>query len=206
MKNLFLILVFLASALFAEPGETVVGQRVVRQSLVTWNAGTNLLKTRLLRLNSSLYSDTSTTGQAGQWKRIDNTSDSCSNPFPLVSDTNGSIRPIWEFRIWETVRSVDKDSSTHQYRIATRERVYDGSTRISRWTPWTIPKKNSGYASVTILDTVVVPNVSTTAKAAQYVFGFVAGSWARLCPDKVVGTATAAGDSIFSDSTQVYSR
>lgn len=206
MKKFLFALLTLAAAHAA--AETIVGQKTIRSALVTWSAasGNWSNKTRILFLANNVYVDTSSTGQAGQFKRVDNAGDSCSNPVPLVPDTNGTVRPIWEYRLWETVRSVDKDSSIHTYRVNTRERVYDGTTKITRWTPWTRTGSNAGYLDVTVQDSILVPNVGVTTKTSQYAFAFFAGSWARLCPDDPAGTANAATDSVFADSLYLYTR
>lgn len=204
MKKVILFLfALLAVSAFSQ---TIVGQRVLSQKLITWSASTYSNKTRLLFRGDNVYLDTSSTGQAGQWKRIDNGADSCSNAAPLVPDTNGIARPIWEYRLWETVRAVDKDSSTHVYRVNTRERVYDNSLKTPRWTPWTRTGSNTGYTDVTVQDSILVPNAGTTAKVAQYALAMFAGSWARLCPDDVTGTANAATDSVFADSLFLFTR
>lgn len=207
MKKIVLaLLALLTGHLFADG--PVVGQKVVQKSLVTWSAasGNWSNKTRLLFHANNVYVDTSSTGQAGQWKRVDNTADSCSNPFLLAADTNGATRGVWENRLWLTVRSVDKDSSTTVYHVQTRERVYDGTTKTVRWTPWTVPGKNAGYVDVSIVDSVTTTNASVVSKIAQYGLYHVAGSWARLCPDDNVNTANATGDSVFNDSLLNFTR
>ena len=205
MKKLWILIGLLAANLFAE-AEPVAGQKTVSQALVTWSSTNWLLKTRLLFLSNNVYVDTSSTGQANQFKRIDNTADSCSNPFRLASDTNGTTRGIWLNQLWETVRGVDKDSTTHTYRVQTRERVYDGTTRTVRWTPWTRIGANTGFADVSVLDTLLIGNTGSTSKTAQYALGQYLGSWARLCPDDNVSTANGTGDSVFADSLFHFAR
>ncbi len=207
MKILITLCLIFAASLFAE-ANTIAGQKTVNQSMVTWSAasGNWSNKTRLLFLGNNVYVDTSATRQAGEFKRIDNTADSCSNPFRLGTDTNGTSRPIWEYRLFGTFRSVDKDSGTHYYRVQTRERVYDGDTKSVRWTPWTQSLRNFGYADVSIVDTLAIPNPGTTAKVLQYTLGSYLGSWARLCPDDNAGTANQATDSVFADSLNHVTR
>jgi hypothetical protein len=199
---------FLLAALFtlAAAGETIVGQSTVRQSLVTWSSTNWTLKTRVLFLGNNVYVDTSSTGQAGQFKRIDNTADSCSNPFPLVSDTNGTARPIWLYQLWETVRAINGDSSAHTYRVQTRERVWDNTTKQVRWTPWTRRGSGKGYVDVTIVDSLLVPATGSVPKVSTYALGFYMGSWARLCPDDNEGTDNGAADSVFADSLFHFTR
>lgn len=203
-----LLFLFLGLFALASAGETITGQATVNQALVTWSAasGNWSLKTRLLLLAGAVYIDTSATGQTGSWKRVDNAGDSCSNPFRLASDTNATSRPIWLYQLWETVRGVDGDSTSHTYRVQTRERVYDGTVKAVRWTPWTRRGANAGYTDVVIQDSLLFANVGGTSKTAQYALGHYLGSWARLCPDDNDATANAAGDSVFADSLFHFTR
>lgn len=207
MKTLFTLFALLALPLLA--AETIDGQRTLQSALVTWATATDTGKTRLLFLGNNVYLDTSETGQAGEFKRIDNTADSCSQPFLITSDSTGITRPVWEYTLWLLTRSVDADSSTHVYRVQTRERQYLGpiaGKRIAGWTPWTTKGANSGYADVTIQDSILVANARTTAKRSQYSLFSVVGTQARLCPDDVAETAGTATDSIFADSLRVRVR
>jgi hypothetical protein len=207
MRKVFLIIGLLAYSIFSE-AEPTAGQKTVQKNLVTWSAtsGNWMLKTRLLFLGDAVYVDTSATGQANQFKRVDNASDSCSNPFNLGADSNSTVRPVWLYQLWETVRGVDKDSTTHTFRVQTRERVWDGSTRTIRWTPWTRKGANTGFTDVTILDSLLMGNVQSTAKTSAYALGNYLGAQARLCPDDNIATANAAGDSVFADSLFHFTR
>ena len=108
MKKVFVLIGLFAVSLFAE-AEPTAGEKTVQKSLVTWSAasGNWLLKTRILFLGDAVYVDTSATGQTNQFKRVDNTADSCSNPFNLGPDSNSTVRPAWLYQLWETVRGVD---------------------------------------------------------------------------------------------------
>jgi hypothetical protein len=204
MKKLFLVLGFLASALIAQEVKQV-GQKVTQISAVTWTTGANTGKTRILFLGNSVYLDTSSTGQTGAWKRIDNTSDSCSNAFLLAADTNGATRSAGDYGLWGLVRSVDADSSTHLYRMQYRERVYNGTAKAPQFTPWTRVGANSIFNGAASPDTVAFPNAGTTSKISQFaLFSAPLGTLARFCPDDVDGTAGAASDSVFVDSLRVY--
>ena len=205
---LWMFLPALLGVVFGDGTETILGQKNIRTTLVTWSAasGNWSSKTRLLFLGNSVYVDTSTTGQANSWKRIDNTADSCSNPIPLALDSNGATRPIWLYEVFETVRGVDGDSTSHTYRVQTRERVYDNAIKSLRWTPWTRRGANNGYVDVTVQDSLLFGNAASTSKTSMYALGFYLGSWGRLCPDDNVATANAAGDSVFADSLQHFAR
>jgi hypothetical protein len=204
MKKLFWILGFLAAAVLAQEVKQA-GQKVTQVSPVTWTTGANAGKTRILFLGNSVYLDTSSSGQAGSWKRIDNTSDSCSNAFLLAADTNGATRSAGDYGLWGLVRSVDADSSTHLYRMQYRERVYNGTTKVPQFTPWTRVGANSIFNGTASPDTVAFPNAGTTSKISQFtLFSAPLGTLARFCPDDVEGTAGQATDSVFVDSLRVY--
>lgn len=209
MKKIILVLLALCCFKgFGQSSQSVLGQKNVRSSLVTWTAGANLLKTHGILLGNSVYVDTSTTGQANQFRRVDNTSDSCSNPFFISSDSLGGTRPVWEYRLWGQFRSVDKDSSTMVFRIQTREVFNYAATtqRAIQYGSWTIKGSNSGYADATIQDSALVPNIGTAARASQYTFFSVAGVQARFCPDDLPATANAAADTVHFDSLRVFVR
>lgn len=208
-KAPFTLLAALALPLLAN--ETIEGQKRLQASLVTWTSGVSSGKTRILYRTNNVYLDTSTTGQTGQWKRIDNTADSCSQPFLLTSDTAGTTAPVWMSPlVWETVYAVSVDSSTHAHRIQTRERQYLGpivGKRIAGWTPWTRKGTVTGYANVTVQDSVLFPSLRTgwgaRTKASQYAMANVFGVQGRLCPDDVPETSN---DSVIVDSIRVYTR
>lgn len=211
MKKLFLALTLTAAFLWAQ-GTTIVGQKTVQISAPTWTSASNTGKTRIKivapdSVNHRVWLDTSSTGQAGQWKRIDNTADSCTVPFVIASDSNGSTRPVWEYRLWMLTKAVDADSSTFTFRVQTRERFYNATTAAIAWSPWTVKGANNGYADVTVQDSVLVGNIRHSgSKFSQYSLFHVTGSQARLCPDNVPGTGKAIGDSVIVDSLRVFLR
>jgi hypothetical protein len=201
MKKLLIIaLALLAVASFGAETVKIQGQGPAQISLVKWNTGANTGKTRIRFYTGNTYLDTSTTGQAGAWKRIDNTADSCSQPFLVATDSNGSGRPIWEYRLWQTVKSVHATLGLHVYRIQTREKVYDGSIKATRWTPWTYFGQNTGYVDVTVQDSILMAAPRSASKSSQYSLGFIVGTQARLCPSEAPTTSTATGDSVIADS------
>lgn len=206
MKKFIIAIMALCALAFGT--ETIQGQKAINSTFVKWTTGANV-KTRLMFHIGNVYLDTSTTGQAGAWKRIDNTADSCSRPFLITADSTGSTRPIWEYRLWQVAKSVNTTLGLHVYRIQTRERVIDssmGRQSSQRWTPWTMKGTNTGYLDVTVQDSVLMPSPRLTSKASQYSFGFVAGTQARLCPDNAPTTSASAGDSVIVDSLMFYAR
>lgn len=204
MKKIIIVLFALAFLAFGDG--KVTGQGSVNMALVKWTTGANT-KTRLRFYTGNVYLDTSTTGQAGAWKRIDNISDSCSNPFLIASDSNGLARPIWEYRLWQSVKSVHATLGLHVYRIQTRERVYDDGVKRTRYTPWTRTQQNSGYGDITVQDSILMPSpIASSTKSSQYSMGFITGTMARLCPDVAPTTSTSAGDSTIVDSLFFFAR
>lgn len=202
---------FFALALigFVFAGETIVGQSRVANSLVTWNIGANTGKTRIRFYTGNVYLDTSTNGQSGSWRRIDNTADSCSQPFLLTGDSTGATRPIWEFRLWQKVKSVHATLGLHVYRIQTRERYFAQTAADkyqARWTAWTMTQQNAGYADVTVQDSLLMNAPRSASNTSQYSFAFIAGTQARLCPSEAPTTSIAAGDSVIADSLMFTTR
>ncbi len=210
MKMKALILFFLGLLAFTWAGEpsTIIGQRNVRATLVTFKAGANTGKTHGILLGNNVYIDTSTTGEANQFKRVDNTADSCSPPFFLGSDSLGGSRGIWENRAWGIFRSVDKDSGAMVFRVQTSELYNYGAVTAKTivYTDWTRTGANSGYADVAVQDSVMIPVSGTTARLPQYAFFNVAGIRARLCPDDIAATANGATDTVHFDSIRVFTR
>lgn len=186
--------------------ETIQGMRKVQGGLVTWkNSVTGSYHTRIRILSGQVSLDTSTTGQAGQWKRIDNTVDSCSREIFLASDSLGMTAPVWLFRLSGIVKAHDVDSSTHVYRIPTRilHNYGVGSSLKRAWRPWSRPAKNNGISEVTVQDTCLMKSLSgVTANSTveQYCMATLFGTQAKLCPDNITGTATVSTDSIIIDS------
>lgn len=204
MKKLFLTLALLSGILWADM--KVTAQGVVQKGLVTWTTGANTGKTRIRFYTGNTYLDTSATGQTGQWKRIDNTADSCSQPFLIATDSNGSGRPIWEYRLWQKVKSVHATLGLHVYRIQTRERVYNGTLKAMLWTPWTLTQQNTGYLDVTIQDSLLMAAPRSSSYSSQYSLAFIAGTQARLCPSEAPTTSTSVGDSVIADSLMFTTR
>lgn len=201
------LIAFLAVHGGAQTLEATAGERRVNSQLVTWTTGANTGKTRLLFLGNAVYLDTSSTGQAGAFKRIDNTSDSCSVPFLLTADSAGATRAADNFTVWGLFRGVDGDSTTHTYRFQQRERQYvlaRSGGYVATWTPWTRRSANYGFDAEATTDSITFPNIGGTAKTSQYSHFEAVGTQARLCPDDIAGTANGAADSVFADSLRVY--
>lgn len=205
MKKLILFLALLVPLAFGQAIK-IQSQGAVQTGVVTWSTGANTGKTRIRFYTGNVYLDTSTTGQTGAWKRIDNTADSCSQPFLIASDSTGTGRPIWEYRLWQNVKSVHATLGLHVYRIQTKERVYNPTYKKVIWTPWTMTQQNGGYADVTVQDSLLMNAPRSTSKTSQYSFAFVAGTLARLCPSEAPTTSIAAGDSVIADSLTFTTR
>jgi hypothetical protein len=205
MKYL-LILATLFTLTHAQQAFQLQGQKGLPPRLVTFSTDSVSGKTRILLVGNSVFLDTSATGQTGAWRRIDNTKDSCSLGFNLGSDSLGSARPTWLNKMLGSFRSVDQDSGTHEYRVQTRERLWNNVTYQWYWKDWSRFGANGGYADVTIQDSILIKNSGTTAKVQQYSYFSVDGTQARLCPDDITQTANGAADSIFADSLIYFPR
>ncbi len=216
MKKIFHLLTlfaFAASLAVADPPtETVLGQARVSVAIITWSAasGNWTNKCRHMLLGNAVYVDTSSTGLAGEWKRIDNTADSASNPFLLSSAADGRIRPIaYSPMIGSNTyaKFTGVDSSIHVYRLHVRERFWSNAT--NSWAPTAWSQKGSGlaYSDNNITDSVLVPNVGiATTKTWNYGVGNVLGAEARAVPDDVAATANESTDSIIIDTAWAISR
>lgn len=207
MKKTILLLILLALPLLATDN-TVDGQRNQNVELVTWNVSTSLKRTHGIILAGIVYID-SVQSSVQTYVRVDNTADSCSNPYWLVRpapDSLGKVRPAWENRVWGSFRAVDKDSSTFYLRVQTRERIFDGATGAYRWTPWTRAGSNGSSPDVTVSDVITVPNMGSVTEFSQYMYFSAAGLQGRFCPDNNTSSAAAAGDTIHFDSLHVYVR
>ncbi|HLP41566.1 MAG TPA: hypothetical protein VK465_08680 [Fibrobacteria bacterium] len=210
MKKLVLVILGLLSIqIFGESYKTQ-GQGAVAQNLVTWTSGTNTGKTRILLLGNNVYLDTAAAGSLGQWKRIDNTADSCSLPVLLGSDSAGSALPIWMSPLaWAVTYSNDPANSAFVYRMQARLRRYDGSTKKTYWTAWTRNGTNGAYVDVALQDSLLFPaaaGVTARTKVSQYAMGNIFGHQVRLCPDDTPTTGDDAADSVIVDSTYVITR
>lgn len=206
MKNLILFLAFCLPVFATD--NTVDGQRNQNVELVTWNVSTSLKRTHGIILGGSVFID-SVQSSTQTYVRVDNASDSCSNPFWIVRpapDSLGKVRPGWENRVFGSFRPVDKDSSSFVLRVQTRERVFDGATGSYRWTPWTRSGSNGNSPDVNVSDAITVPNLGSVSVHSQYIYFNVAGVQGRFCPDNNASSGTAATDTIHFDSLHVYIR
>lgn len=184
------------SLAMAQDGK-IRGQTNVKNNPVTWNTGANYGKTSLRFLSNAVYLDTSTTGQLRYWKRIDNTADSCSQPY-LIADSLGNTYATWQYRLDQLIRSVDAESGGVAYRIQTR--VPGMLNGKMQWRPWTVKGANAGLGSDSIKDSVLFPPPRSTSRVSQYAEYRVNGVQARLCPDDDVTTANGAADTVYTDS------
>jgi hypothetical protein len=205
------LLLFAFAGSWAQPGYSIsMGQGRLSASIITWSssAGNYTNKSRHLFLGNNVYVDTSSTGLAGEWKRVDNTADSCSNPFLIASDPNGKARALIAAPlIWENAYTVDKDSGYHVYRLQFRERFINPRTGDVLTTAWTQKGSGVGYADITVADSVLIPTTGVAStKVGAYGIGYGMGTEARACPDDVAATANGATDSVIADTSWAGSR
>ncbi len=195
----------------AEPNTVYIGgQARVNASIIRWSSstGTYFGKTRHMFLNNNVYLDTSATGLAGQWKRIDNTADSCSDPIPLTSTYYGAGMPILQSpQIGENVYSRDKDSSIHVYRMRFRDRYALPDLSGYFTSAWTQKGTGLGYADQTISDSILIPSVPIAqTKIWAYGIAWGLGVEAQACPDDVAATANESQDSVIVDTSWAPTR
>lgn len=200
MKKFIVLLLAISGLGFAQ-AISIFGQIDVVDERVTYGSDSAI---QIRILGGQVHRDTSTTDTAQQWKRQDNTSDSCSNPIYL----GRTAKPVWKFAIHEMVRARDPDSSAMVYRTEVRRKR--GQYRNDEtWGPWVRVGNGSGYIDVTVQDTVAMPNLRYAASTwgARYGMFFVGdGTQIRVCPDVLVTTANGATDTLLLRNTRLISR
>lgn len=193
MKTLITLL-FLAAFGFAE-GVVISGQGG-NSAKVFWGTSADS-SLRILHRGGFVYYDSA--GGGTNYKRIDNTADSCSRPFLLASRMG--TYPVWKYELEARVRAVNATSNAAVYRVETR--YVKDETKGTYW-GWRRRGKLAGYADVTVQDSVVMAHTDLTTKTTVSGLFFVTGDQARLCTDNATGTSTAAGDSAKSDTLIVW--
>jgi hypothetical protein len=189
MKTLFTLLI-LASLGFSQA--VVISGQGGNSSRVWWGTSADS-SLRVLHRGGFVYYDSA--GGGTNYKRIDNTADSCSRPF-LIASRMGTY-PIWKYELEARVRAVNAASNAAVYRVETR--YVKDETRGTYW-GWRRQGRLLGYADVTVQDSVVFPHTGLTSKMTVAGLFFVTGDQGRLCTDNATGTSTAAGDSVKSDT------
>ncbi len=189
MKTL-LTLLFLVSLGFSQA--VIISGQGGNAAKVWWGTSSDS-SLRILHRGGFVYYDSA--GGGTNYKRIDNTADSCSRPFPIASRMG--TYPIWKYELEGRVRAVNAASNAAVYRVETRY-VRD-ETRGTYW-GWRRRGALQGYADVTIQDSVSFPHTTVASKTTVAGLFFVTGDQARLCTDNATGTSTAAGDSVKTDT------
>lgn len=155
--------------------------------------------------SGAVYVDTVPGGAVGKWKRIDNGADSCSNAFWIARDSGEVNGAVWHVRFEPLVTASKKDSATTAYKVQTRTFFYNSTTRRYVARPWTYAGTNAGTSTNPIEDSVIFSNIKlSNTKVAQYGFVNIFGTQARVCPEKLAGTAGVATDSTIHDSVLVF--
>lgn len=211
MKFFAILIIALFASAEAYQEVKTRGQGTIKDVLLTWTTGANTGKTRLRFLGNAVYLDTSATGQAGAWKRIDNTADSCSQPAFLASDTAALGLPVWQSPlVWvDKAKSADPDSSTFVLRIQTRQARFHPASKRWYWTAWTRKGANSAHVGQVVQDSVLFSSLvggAANTNYSLYHLASVFGTQARYCPDDVEGTANGTNDSIIVDSVWSQTR
>lgn len=189
MKFLLSILILCA---FAFPQRVIISGQGGEAVKVWWGTATDS-SLKEMWLVASHYHDS-----AGTWVRDDNRADSCSRPFRISTDMG--TYPIWKYEFETRRRSKDKDSGSIVYRVETRYQA--NSTKGTDW-GWRRKGMITGYADVTIVDSVITPTPTVVTKSTVGGLFFVTGDQARLCPDELPATANGTADSIFGDTAIV---
>lgn len=193
MKTL-LTLLFLASMAFSQ-GVVISGQ--AGNAVKVWWGTSSDSSLRILHRGGSVYYDSA--GGGTNYKRIDNTADSCSRPFWIASQMG--TYPVWKYELEGRVRAVNATSNAAVYRVETR--FVKDLTKGTFW-GWRRQGRLLGYTGVTVQDSVVMPNTGLTSKMTVAGLFFVTGDQARLCTDNATGTSTSAGDSSKTDTLIVH--
>lgn len=210
MKKMLLLLTAAAALAFSQgaPGTsgTSVGvSGIVSRSnpLITFGPYNGV---NLLFLSTGVYVDSTPATTAYTLKRIDNSADSCSNPFWLAADSMEKNGGVWQFRLEPLVKTTDGDSSTVAYKIQTR--TFDWiPTPFQKYRAraWTLVGKNSRDSMTYLTDSIIFLNLKKTgAKWSQYGMASVWGTQARICPERIAGTHGVATDTTWHDSLRVF--
>ncbi len=200
MKKIIVLLLALSGLGFAQ-AISIFGQVDVVDERITYGSDSAI---QIRILGGQVHRDTSTTDTSQQWKRQDNTSDSCSNPIYL----GRTAKPVWKYTIHEMTYARDPDSSAMVYRTEVR-RKRGQYPRDEAWGPWVRVGNGEDYIDVTIQDTVPMPALRYAASTwgARYASFFIGdGTQIRVCPDVLVTTASGATDTLLLRNSRLIAR
>lgn len=148
---------------------------------------------RILHHAGFVYYDSA--GLGTNYKRIDNTADSCSRPFWIA--TRLGTYPTKQLELEGRVRAVNAASNAAVYRVETR---YVQNLSQGLYYGWRRRGKVTSYTGAAILDSVSMPHTGVSSKTTVGGLFYVTGDQARLCTDNATGTSTSAGDSVKTDT------
>lgn len=193
-KMVIFLLGLLAVSSWAMNGGPVYGQQNVVDVRFTFGSDS---ATQIRFLAGQVHRDTSATDTAGEWKRQDNTADSCSNPEWI----GRTVHPVWKYSHYELVRAVTPDSSSVTWRYEARRRRHGSATQFD---PWVQIGQYASFPDVSIQDTLVMPAVRGTDWTARYGLFFVGeGEQLRACPD---ANANTGADSLYTRNHRLIGR
>jgi hypothetical protein len=189
MKNLLTLLLFAVAVAF--PQRMIMSGQGGSSVKVWWGSSTDS-SLKIMHRGGFVYYDSASLNT--NWKRIDNTSDSCSRPFAIASE---GTYPVWKYELEGRVRAVNATSNAAVYRVETR--YVKDPIKQTYW-GWRRVRMLTGYTDVSVQDSTVFPHTGVTTKSTLGGLFFVTGDQARICTDNASGTSTAAGDSVKTDT------
>lgn len=179
-------------------------KNIIRSTLVTftaYNKTAGFIMTPDSGTTWRVYIDTSASGQAGEYKRIDNTSDSGrSNQVLIQHDSTGRYLPNGNIQLIFSTRAngANVDSNGLQFKAYRRFVLpyKDGNTR--RTGAWSYPGKNGAG----MVDTVACSANGGLANVKQVHYGEISphGTFIRLRPDRIAATGKVVTDTSKFDS------
>lgn len=193
MKGLIISVLLLAG--IAQSQKVVVTGNSNDIEKVYWGTSSDS-SLKILHHAGFVYYDSA--GLGTNYKRIDNTADSCSRPFWIATRTG--TYPTKQLELEGRVRAVNAASNAAVYRLETR---YVQNLSQGLYYGWRRRGKVASYTGAAILDSVSMPHTGVTSKTTVGGLFYVTGDQARLCTDNATGTSTTAGDSVKTDTLVV---
>lgn len=151
-----------------------------------------------------VYIDTSASGQAGEYKRIDNTADSGrSNPVLIQFDSTGRYLPTGNIGLVFSTKAngANVDSNGIQFKAYRRWVFPYKANSGQRSTAYSYPGKNGAG----MVDTVACSNNGGLANVKMVHYGEITphGTYVRFRPDRIAATGKVVTDTSKFDSLQV---